>query len=119
MDELSFETRFAIGALATWRLAHLLAYEDGPGDVIVRARTRVGDAPIGSLLDCFNCLSIWIAGPFALATARRRRDVASTWLALSGAACLLERAAREPDRHHEHDGTEVADGLLWPEAAGT
>ncbi len=116
MAELSFETRFVIGALATWRLAHLLANEDGPGDVIVRARVLVGEAPIGSLLDCFNCLSIWIAAPFALVTAQRRRDVAPIWLALSGAACLLERGADAPEPS-EHERRETSHGLLWSEAA--
>jgi hypothetical protein len=112
--ELSFESRFAIGALATWRLVHLIAHEDGPGDVIVRLRVRVGDSPVGSLMDCFDCLSVWIAAPFALTTARRRRDVAPTWLALSAAACLLERATRDPFESVEG---RAADGLLWPETA--
>jgi Protein of unknown function (DUF1360) len=94
--ELSYETRFAVATFATWRVAHLIAHEDGPGEVIVRLRARAGDARLGSLLDCFFCLSIWVAAPLALATVRRRRDVISTWLALSGAACLLERATNEP-----------------------
>jgi hypothetical protein len=111
---LSYETRFAVAALATWRMSHLVAHEDGPAGLVVRLRAHAGDAPLGSLLDCFFCLSIWVAAPFALATARGRRDVISTWLALSGAACLLERATSEPV---EHDGGRTADGLLWQEAA--
>jgi hypothetical protein len=90
-------TRFALGALATWRVAHLLAEEDGPADAVVRLRARLGTGPVGQLMDCFACVSIWVAAPIAVATARRRRETPLHWLALSGAACLLERASRQPD----------------------
>lgn len=112
------ETRFVLGALATWRLTHLVAYEDGPADVIVRVRSRIGDAPLGSLLDCFSCVSIWIGAPIALAVVRRRRDAPLTWLALSGAACLLERATVPSGHEPAERGTGVeAYELLWREEA--
>jgi len=86
--------RFAVGALATWRVTHLLAEEDGPADAVVRLRARLGNGGIGRLMDCFACTSVWVAAPVSLAVARRPRDLPVTWLALSGAACLLERAAQ-------------------------
>ena len=46
-------------------------------------------------MDCFYCLSIWTAAPVAVAVARRPRERLLTWLALSGAACLLERVTTE------------------------
>jgi hypothetical protein len=46
-------------------------------------------------MDCFYCLSIWTAAPVAAAVARRPREAPLTWLALSGAACLLERVTTE------------------------
>jgi hypothetical protein len=52
---------FAVAVLATWRVTHLLANEDGPADVIFRLRRRLGEGFIGSLMDCFNCMSIWVA----------------------------------------------------------
>jgi Protein of unknown function (DUF1360) len=91
VSEVGFGTRFAIASLATWRVTHLLAREDGPGSIVVRLRVRAGTGPIGELMDCFYCLSVWVACPFAFAIARRGREVVFTWLALSGAACLLER----------------------------
>ena len=84
--------RFAVGALATWRLTHLLAEEDGPGGVIVRLRVRAGDGWAGELLDCFYCMSMWVAAPVAVVVAPRPREVPLAWLALSGAACLFEQA---------------------------
>ena len=82
--------------LATWRVTHLLALEDGPWDVIVRLRLRLGRSFAGALMDCFKCLSLWIAAPAALFVARSPLDWLFAWLALSGAACLLERLGHEP-----------------------
>jgi len=79
-------------SLAVWRVTHLLAEEDGPADAVLRVRARLGEGPIGELMDCFFCLSFWVAAPASLAVARRPHEVPVAWLALSGAACLLERA---------------------------
>jgi Protein of unknown function (DUF1360) len=84
--------RLAVGVLATWRVTHLLVEEDGPGGAVVRLRASASNGLTGELLDCFYCLSIWVAAPVAVAVAPRPRDFPLTWLALSGAACLLEQA---------------------------
>lgn len=94
--ETGAATRFALGALATWRVTHLLAEEDGPAEAVVRLRVRLGTAPLGRLMDCFACMSIWVAAPIAVATAGRPREIPLHWLALSGTACLLERASHDP-----------------------
>ena len=88
--------RIILATLATWRVTHLLASEDGPADLIVRFRARLGHGLMGSLTDCFNCLSLWIAAPAALFVTRKPLDWLFAWLALSGAACLLERLGQEP-----------------------
>lgn len=87
-DALAFVT----AALAVWRVSHLIAREDGPGDVVARVRARLGDGWLGRLADCFYCVSVWVAAPFALVTARDLVTWIVHWLALSGVACLLERA---------------------------
>jgi len=97
-DDLAL--RFALAALATWRVTHLLANEDGPADLVFHLRRRLGDSPVGGLMDCFNCLSFWVAAPAAVFVTTRPVVWAVSWLALSGAACLLERLGRpglEPD----------------------
>ncbi|HEX4527172.1 MAG TPA: DUF1360 domain-containing protein [Gaiellaceae bacterium] len=88
-------TRFGLGALATWRLTHLLAEEDGPAEAVVRLRRAAGTSWIGDLLDCFYCLSLWTAAPVAVAVTRRPRQLPLVWLALSGSACLLERLTQD------------------------
>src|SRR5271163_250767 len=92
----AFWARFVLAVLATWRVTHLLASEDGPADIIVRFRTLLGQSIVGKLMDCFNCLSLWIAALAALFVSRRPLEWVFCWLALSGGACLLERMGREP-----------------------
>jgi hypothetical protein len=84
--------RLLLAVLATWRVTHLLALEDGPWDAVTRLRARLGAGMLGRLMDCFYCLSVWVAAPFAFFVARRPVEVLAVWLAVSGAACLLERA---------------------------
>ena len=96
MGESGFCIRFALAVLATWRVTHLLAKEDGPADLIVRFRARLGHGLAGGLMDCFHCLSLWVAAPAAIFVSRKPVEWLFTWLALSGAACLLERAGQEP-----------------------
>jgi Protein of unknown function (DUF1360) len=92
-NSLGVGTSFVLASLAVWRCTHLLAEEDGPADAVVRLRARLGEGPSGRLMDCFYCLSVWIAAPLSFAVARRPREVPLAWIALSGAACLLERAS--------------------------
>jgi hypothetical protein len=92
-----FWARFVLAALAVWRVSHLLASEDGPANFIARVRARLGNSILGGLMDCFGCLSLWISIPLAFAVSRSSVvDGVLTWLALSGAAFLLERATSEP-----------------------
>ena len=86
-----------LGTLAVWRVTHLLQAEDGPGDVVVHLRRRAGTGFWGQLLDCFYCLSVWIAAPFAICLGKTWSRRVLLWLALSAGAILLERAT---DRTH-------------------
>jgi len=80
---------FLLSTLAVWRISHLLAQEDGPFDIVFRVRTKVGQGFLGTLLDCFLCLSLWIALPFAFLSADAWIDRIVAWLALSGGASIL------------------------------
>ena len=86
-----------LAVLATWRLSHLVAHEDGPFDAIVRLRARVGNGMLGRLMDCPYCLSLWIAAPAAFLLAGRLPEWCVAWLAISGGSSLLEKLARWAD----------------------
>jgi hypothetical protein len=121
MIDAHFWARFVLAVLATWRVTHLLANEDGPADLIVRLRSRLGHGFAGQLMDCFHCLSFWVAAPMAWLVARTPLDLLLAWLALSGAACLLERAGPQPSVGESLSrvmGGEVDDGMLRSEAGG-
>jgi hypothetical protein len=96
MDPSQFWIRFVLAVLVTWRICHFMASEDGPGDVVVRFRQWLGGSRFGQLIDCFGCLSIWVAIPLAFFVADSPLNLVVTWLALSGAALLLERMRPEP-----------------------
>jgi hypothetical protein len=91
-----FWIRFVLAVLATWRVSHLLASEDGPWEFLARLRQRLGHSILGQLMDCFGCISIWVAAPLSLFVVRRLPEGFMCWLALSGAAFLLERMQPEP-----------------------
>jgi Protein of unknown function (DUF1360) len=105
-------TKFVLAVCATWRVTHLLANEDGPADVIFRLRRRLGDGPIGGLMDCFNCLSLWIAAPLALFVSTAPPTWFASLLALSGGACLLERLGPHAGTASESRHMEGNDNVL-------
>jgi hypothetical protein len=107
-----------LAAFAVWRVTHLFAYEDGPWDVVVRVRAALGAGAVGRLFDCFNCLSIWVAAPLALAVARSPREWTLAWLGLSGVACLIERTTRPPVVMHRLDTEDQPHGLLRTASSG-
>jgi hypothetical protein len=80
-----------IAILAVWRVTHLLWGEDGPGDVFVRLRRAAGKSIFGRLLDCFYCLSLWIAAPVAWVMGSTWLERGLLWLAFSGGAIVVER----------------------------
>jgi hypothetical protein len=81
-----------IAVLACWRVTHLLNAEDGPGEILVRLRRAAGQRFLGQLLDCFYCLSLWIAAPLAALAGRGWKEGVLLWLSISAGAILLERA---------------------------
>jgi len=85
---------YILVALATYRVATDLAWEDGPGDVFAWARgqalQRFGPASwVTNGLGCPICLSFWLA-PLALA-AWAWAPWLVLWLAVAGAVALVVR----------------------------
>ena len=87
--------RFIILTLATWRVTHLIQAEDGPWDVIFKIRKLLGNGFAGSLMDCFYCLSIWIAIPFALIAGKTMVDYVIYTMAISGGAIWIQQFQKD------------------------
>jgi hypothetical protein len=92
LNDFSVEAQFGLCSLAIWRVTHLIVAEDGPWDVIFKLRVKLGDSQAGRAMDCFYCLSLWIAIPFTFVVASYFWDWLISWLALSAVASLLEQA---------------------------
>ncbi|HTV03906.1 MAG TPA: DUF1360 domain-containing protein [Acidobacteriaceae bacterium] len=83
--------KFAIAVLAVWRVTHLMNAEDGPLRIFDRVRGWLRRIALGELMDCFYCLSLWTAAPFALWLGSDWLERGALWLALSAAAILMNR----------------------------
>jgi hypothetical protein len=107
-----------LGILAVWRMTHLLVAEDGPWNLVVRLRRAVGNGLLGRLLDCFQCLSLWIAVPAAWLIGDGWKQRVFLWLALSGGAILLETMSRRepPPGRALYYGDEDLDDVMLREA---
>jgi len=88
--------RFALSALAVYRVSLLVARENGPWDVFGRLRSAARATTIGRLVTCVNCLSLWIALPLACFVGSSWVERVVAWWALSGAAVLMDRVTRDP-----------------------
>lgn len=100
MHHSIFATRMEdclVAVLCLWRVSHLLSIEKGPFGLISRLRARAGNGFFGELLDCFYCLSLWLAIPLAILAGDGWAQRLLLWPALSGAACLLEKATQRTD----------------------
>ena len=82
----------AVAALAVWRITHLLHAEAGPGNWVVRLRRAAGSGLLGQAMDCFHCLSLWLALPFAWLVGQGLEQTLLLWPALSAAAIAFDAA---------------------------
>jgi len=98
-----------LGALGVWRLTHLLFAEDGPWEVVIRLRRLAGTGFWGILLDCFYCLSLWIAAPFALLLGSGWKERLLLWPALSAGAILIERMTSREETLFDRGAPPVGD----------
>lgn len=95
---------FVIASLAVWRITHLISKEDGPFNVIFKIRKQIGQGFLGHLLDCFYCLSIWIAIPFGIWVGENTIEKIICCIAVSGTACIIEKLTdkkNEPPQYFE------------------
>lgn len=58
---IPFWLQFLLLVLAVYRVAHMVAMEDGPADVFSRLRYRIGQRGwIGRGVHCPLCISFWL-----------------------------------------------------------
>lgn len=97
---------FVILALATWRISHMVTQEDGPFDIFIKGRERIGriehdndgivvmipETFFGKLLSCVWCLSVWAGTFFFVAYYLFPASILVSYpFAISAAAIWVER----------------------------
>jgi hypothetical protein len=82
---------FLIITFVVWRITHLFSNEDGPFDLVFKFRKTLGQGFFGDLLDCFYCLSIWVAIPFSFLLSESIFETLIYTFALSGSASFLHK----------------------------
>jgi len=86
--------RLVVAILAVYRVAHMLAIEDGPFDAFSLWRERVGQATwLGRGFHCTLCISFWLALPpaFVLGIPGGAWGLILGWLAIAGGVLVLYR----------------------------
>lgn len=104
MDLMS---HFLIAALASWRIAHLVARESGPGGIFLRARERFPRNWFRSALSCVKCAGLWSSLPFVMFVGGELSELVAVWLGLAGAVALLEESTKPPFELRESDAHEL------------
>ena len=110
---MSIEIRLILAALACYRLAQLVAIDDGPGDVFRRFRAWAGSLEndrarsyLGGLVHCVYCVGLWFALVLAPAVIWPHDvcDFALIVLGIAGAQAALQ-------------GGRDAGGIRWHSSA--
>jgi hypothetical protein len=83
-------TILIVASLAAWRIARMIAIEEGPFSIFARLRGAIDPNQkswIGRGLGCMACLSFWIAGLLAWAAGMTWLE----WLGIAGLALIIQR----------------------------
>lgn len=88
-----------VAVLANYRIARMLASEDGPFDLFSRLNAWVGGGKnwVGRGLSCPLCVGFWLALPIALLVlpllpiAIDWRSVLLLWLGIAGAQTVVQK----------------------------
>ena len=99
--------RFLLAALATWRLAFLLAREDGPWRIFGRLRNRLDPGLLSQLFGCVKCVGMWVSIPFVFFVRGDWVELVIIWLALAGVTALIDEWTRPPFEWQETKGDEL------------
>lgn len=91
---MTLELRLLLAAFAVYRLAQLVAIDDGPGDVFRRLRARAVTGWFAGLVHCVYCLGVWFAALAAVAVLWPCgvSDAALVVLGLAGAQTWMQGA---------------------------
>lgn len=89
----------ALAVFAVFRVAELIAIDEGPGDVLLKFRVWAGaytlgedgrPSSVGRLVSCPYCIGIYLAFIAALVVAPHDWRLILYWLGIAGAQAFLQ-----------------------------
>lgn len=93
--------RFVLACFVCFRLAELVTVDDGPGNVLLLMRAKLGaydrgedgqpETSLGRAMICPWCVGIWIAAGLAVILFPVGSMIVLWWLAIAGGQALLQR----------------------------
>ncbi len=94
---MEIEFRFILAVLACFRLAELVAIDDGPGDAFLRFRLWCArhSKNLSEFMKCPYCLSLWFAIPmiFCVLVSSPVTDLILIGLGIAGGQAFLQGIA--------------------------
>lgn len=97
-----------IGILSCYRVARLITVDDGPFDILLEVRAKLGaydygedgrpETNVGRLVSCPYCVGIWLALLLAIVLFPLSIMTPVYWLAIAGGQSFLESVTPEDDR---------------------
>lgn len=89
---MQFLISFMLCTFAVYRVAYMIAFEEGPFDLFSRWREFVGQKDwIGRGFHCPLCMSWWLAGLAGLYLGETVVQSILYWFAVAGATLLLHK----------------------------
>lgn len=84
---------FILAMLATYRVARMIALEDGPFDIFSRLQDHVDQKTwVGRGLRCVLCVSFWLALPAALLVGPADpRELLLLWGGIAGSVMIVHK----------------------------
>jgi hypothetical protein len=92
--------KIVVAALAVWKVCQVLAYEDGPWDLMIRIRRGLYPkegrdrlkfkVTFLQMLGCISCSSVWFAIVPAVWLGQGWQERTLLWLAIAALATILD-----------------------------
>jgi len=80
-----------LAILCVWRITGLLCYETGPFDILTVFRKVMYKLHLGSLVECFHCMGVWVSVITVLLMFEPGLISIAGIFAVSGGASIIER----------------------------
>ncbi len=80
----------AVNILVAWRVSRMICYDSGPFALIVALRRLLYRLGLGTLIECYHCLALWVALIQVLLLYQLAIESLVIWIAVAAGASIVE-----------------------------